>query len=255
MKVWVDGRAYNLPDNPNIDDTVVIGNRVWTWDGEKWVVSLVAEGAAGADTQVQWNNAGAFAGSPNFTWNNGTQVLSVAGDINIVDPGGTDGYSFRINGVPLDLAAIYSWGNNVNANNNSITNLNSINGNPVGNFVLTTGSYANPAWITSLDWSKIANAPSFLTDEWTSDVDADGHSITNLTNINGNPVANIVLTTGSYANPAWITSLAWSKITGAPTSLVQHGDAPPATANDYDLWFDTLSLSLFIRYEGAWVGI
>ena len=27
---------------------------------------------------------------------------------------------------------------------------------------------------------------------------------------------NVVVTTGSYANPAWITSLAWSKITGAP---------------------------------------
>ena len=27
---------------------------------------------------------------------------------------------------------------------------------------------------------------------------------------------NVVVTTGSYANPAWITSLAWSKITGSP---------------------------------------
>lgn len=30
-------------------------------------------------------------------------------------------------------------------------------------------------------------------------------------------VQNGVFTTGSYANPAWITSLAYSKITGAPT--------------------------------------
>ena len=28
---------------------------------------------------------------------------------------------------------------------------------------------------------------------------------------------NVVVSTGSYANPAWITSLAWTKITGAPT--------------------------------------
>jgi hypothetical protein len=33
----------------------------------------------------------------------------------------------------------------------------------------------------------------------------------------------IVLTTGSYANPAWITSLAWSKITGTPTTLAGYG--------------------------------
>ena len=31
---------------------------------------------------------------------------------------------------------------------------------------------------------------------------------------------NVVVTTGSYANPAWITSLAWTKITGAPSNIV-----------------------------------
>lgn len=31
---------------------------------------------------------------------------------------------------------------------------------------------------------------------------------------------NVVVTNGSYANPAWITSLAWSKITGAPTNII-----------------------------------
>lgn len=32
-----------------------------------------------------------------------------------------------------------------------------------------------------------------------------------------------VLTSGSYADPAWITSLAWSKITGTPTTLAGYG--------------------------------
>jgi hypothetical protein len=27
---------------------------------------------------------------------------------------------------------------------------------------------------------------------------------------------NVVVTTGSYADPAWITSLSWTKITGSP---------------------------------------
>jgi hypothetical protein len=31
---------------------------------------------------------------------------------------------------------------------------------------------------------------------------------------------NVVVTTGSYTNPAWITSLAWTKITGAPANIV-----------------------------------
>lgn len=31
--------------------------------------------------------------------------------------------------------------------------------------------------------------------------------------------ANLILSTGSYANPSWITSLAWNKITGAPAGV------------------------------------
>ena len=31
---------------------------------------------------------------------------------------------------------------------------------------------------------------------------------------------NVVVTTGSYSNPAWITALAWTKITGAPSNIV-----------------------------------
>jgi len=31
---------------------------------------------------------------------------------------------------------------------------------------------------------------------------------------------NVIVSTGSYANPSWITSLAWTKITGAPANIV-----------------------------------
>jgi hypothetical protein len=37
---------------------------------------------------------------------------------------------------------------------------------------------------------------------------------------------NVVVTTGSYANPAWITSLAWTKITGAPSGIVTGSGTP-----------------------------
>jgi hypothetical protein len=43
------------------------------------------------------------------------------------------------------------------------------------------------------------------------------------TAVNGVTTANIVLTTGSYADPAWITSLSWGKITGTPTTLSGYG--------------------------------
>ena len=41
--------------------------------------------------------------------------------------------------------------------------------------------------------------------------------------VNGITTANIVLTTGSYADPAWVTSLAWSKISGTPTTIGGYG--------------------------------
>jgi len=34
---------------------------------------------------------------------------------------------------------------------------------------------------------------------------------------------NVVVTNGSYSNPSWITALAWSKITGTPTTLAGYG--------------------------------
>lgn len=74
--------------------------------------------------------------------------------------------------------------------------------------VLTSGTYSNPAWITSLAWSKLSGVPTSLS----------GYGITD----------PIVLTSGSYANPSWITSLAYSKLTGAPSL------STVATTGDYN---------------------
>lgn len=69
--------------------------------------------------------------------------------------------------------------------------------------VLTTGTYSNPAWITTLAFSKLSGTPTSLA----------GYGITD-------PVA---LTTGSYANPTWITALAFTKLTGVPTTVAGLG--------------------------------
>ncbi len=66
----------------------------------------------------------------------------------------------------------------------------------VQNGIFTTGSYANPTWITSLAGSKI-----------TGDIAGNAGSVT-----------NGVYTTGSYTDPSWIVSLAGSKITGTVAS-------------------------------------
>jgi len=69
------------------------------------------------------------------------------------------------------------------------------NATSVTNGVYTTGSYANPAWLTALAGSKISGSVASAT--------------------NATTVTNGVYTTGSYADPAWLTALAGSKITGA----------------------------------------
>jgi hypothetical protein len=50
---------------------------------------------------------------------------------------------------------------------------------------------------------------------------------------------NAVLTTGSYGNPSWLTSLAWSKITGAPAFITTELD-PVYSASS---WFSTTNNS------------
>jgi hypothetical protein len=70
------------------------------------------------------------------------------------------------------------------------------------NGVVTTGSYSNPTWLTSLAWSKVTGTPTTLS----------GYGIT-----------DGVSTASTYSNPTWLTALAWSKITSTPTTLSGYG--------------------------------
>ncbi len=72
------------------------------------------------------------------------------------------------------------------------------NAGTVTNGVYTTGSYADPGWLTSLSGSKINGAVANAA--------------------NAAAVTNGVYTTGSYADPGWLTSLAGGKINGAVAS-------------------------------------
>jgi trimeric autotransporter adhesin len=80
------------------------------------------------------------------------------------------------------------------------TATNATNATTVTNGVYTTGSYANPSWITSLSGSIITGTVS---------------NATNATNAtNSTTVSNGVYTTGTYADPGWISALSGTKITG-----------------------------------------
>lgn len=59
-------------------------------------------------------------------------------------------------------------------------------------------------------WKNIA--PASVTGTWGIDITGNAGTVT-----------NGVYTTGSYSNPTWITSLAWSKISSTPTTLSGYG--------------------------------
>ncbi len=92
--------------------------------------------------------------------------------------------------------------------------------------VVTSGSYADPSWVTSLAWTKVTGAPTTLT---------------------GLGITDAVVNTGSYANPAWVTALAWSKITSTPTTLAGYGVTDPVvlTSGSYSnpAWMTALAWS------------
>jgi hypothetical protein len=80
----------------------------------------------------------------------------------------------------------------------------------VTNGLYSTGSYANPSWLTSLDGSK-------LTGTVTASAIAAGTYGISITG-NAASVTNGLYSTGNYANPSWISSLDGGKLTGTITA-------------------------------------
>ena len=100
-----------------------------------------------------------------------------------------------------------------------------------GGCVLTSGSYANPSWLTSIPFSKLTSTPTTLS----------GYGITD----------PIVLTSGSYANPAWITSLAASKVTGLITYATVSGTNTYTATPSPALTSYTTGLAIYAKFTNA----
>ena len=88
---------------------------------------------------------------------------------------------------------------------NAVNATNAGNATTVTNGVYTTGSYANPTWITGLDYSKLTGTVP----TWNQNTTGNAATVT-----------NGVYTTGSYSNPTWLPSVALTSgtISTAPAS-------------------------------------
>jgi hypothetical protein len=85
----------------------------------------------------------------------------------------------------------------------------------ITNAVSSVATYADPAWITSLAYSKLTGVPAAGV---SSVFGRSGAVVAVAGDYTAAQITNAVSTAGSYADPAWITSLSYAKLAGSPTA-------------------------------------
>ena len=162
---------------------------------------------------VQFNNAGVFGGSSNLIWDNTNSrlginkaapafALDITGDANLTG-------AYRVNGVAI-VTGVSSVFGRVGAVTAQIGDYTAAQ---VTNAVSTLGTYADPAWLTQLSWSKLTGVPTLVN----SVFGRTGAVTAAVGDYTAAQVTNAVSTLGTYADPAWLTQLSWGKLTGVPT--------------------------------------
>jgi hypothetical protein len=89
---------------------------------------------------------------------------------------------------------------------------------------LGQASTSTDGWLRSIDWNIFNNKQASLgytpvTNARTLTINGVAQDLT----VNRTWSVGDLLSSGSYSNPTWITSLAWSKLTGTPTTVAGYG--------------------------------
>lgn len=136
------GTFFTLPvaDGTNGQALVTNGSGDFSW-------TTLSGTPGGADTNIQYNNSGAFGGSSDFTWNNTTKAFGVAGSSNITTTytgglaidaqgdlsgfGGDNGKFIGAVSTDFSKLAISSWDYNAGVPVFSATAVNGLNNSTI----------------------------------------------------------------------------------------------------------------------------
>jgi hypothetical protein len=164
--------------------------------------------AAGSNTQVQFNNAGGFGASPNFTFNTNTNLLSVAnikvntnanlGNVgNVVILGGINGYFLQTDGEGNLTWAPGSGGNGGNGNPGGANT--QVQFNDAGTFGGDAGfTYDKNTNVLHVNAINVGNiTANYITSNW--DVNANV-VVANYLYGDGSNISNVSAATAAVAN-------------------------------------------------------
>jgi len=94
--------ALDFPSSPTVGQVYTANGKSWQWDGVSWI-SYNTLIAAGSNTQIQFNNSGAFGASAGLTWNGTTLTTTGLNNTGNTTLGDAAGDTLTINAGVISI--------------------------------------------------------------------------------------------------------------------------------------------------------
>jgi hypothetical protein len=188
--------------------------------------------------------------------------LDVSGDVNIVDPGGASGYTYRINGIPIQTLEA-SWSGDVNANGFDLNNLGHLGigepANPnyaidaIGDINITGQYLINGVPLTDIIaqeqlWQQGSGGAIYYS---AGNVGIKNNSPQFSLDING----SVNVTGGFYIGGVLFAGTGTPYMAGLGKAIAHAAPTAPQAPQSGELWFNPTDHKLSVWYEGIWLGV